>query len=536
MQLPSDLTQDAALRTMEFEWVGGELRFAVPRDSLTPTQVATLRVLRPKIVALLKGASGPRSTTSEESSTSRNVELLPVTRLQAEFVESYPLVSDNDVPHIRLDLRVCGPLDVSILTDALQTVIRRQGALRTRFGTTASGRVLAAEDGGAGIRISTTDMSEPSQSKRRETAFDLAVSVGRSRFDLRTAPLMRAHLIKLGDREYILVVVVHHVIWDAWSTEVFVTELSTVYNCMALGRPLRLPDLHVQSSDFAVWQSLHMQSTEGKLQTERRIAQLGGASSELLLDNVAGFFYEQEPASPAARVPILRFSLSTEQTAVLQRLAIEVRCTPWMIPMAAFLAVAMPLSRQQERTVSTVHFGRTHPEFFRLIGCFVDQFLLRVSLTGDPSFLELLNRVRTAFLEVAPDLDIPYCALAPHITSCGDDPHYARLGFNYVSDALLSSARGKRLREDDDDRRVWLSHYSWPSHKPVDYPSGSTHITGHFSEHGGRLAWSIRHGRRFSTRAINSLSAQLERLLSAVSRVPTLTLSQLSGERIDAAP
>lgn len=532
-ELPAHLVPHPSLRGVRFWVERGQLCFQAPQDLLSPKLIATIRHQRGSILNLLTAADSSlseRAPLSQESTT----ELLPLRPLQQGFLKVESLIPDYVPEHPLIDMRAQGAVDLSTLKQALDVMLQRHAILRTRFVKARDDRNFAAIADVTEIPLVTADFSGLSDDKRHKNAFRHAQSVALERFDLARGPLIRCCLIKLDDREYLLRVAAHHVIWDGWSAGIFVAELAAVYNGIvgAHGTTPAVPE--PQYADFVDWQRRWLDSDGGKQQLARLRKRLDGASASLVLDRAPGSFYERAKTSERSRTPIFRYMLEQELGASLRQLAIRERCTVWMIAMAGFVTLLRRLSAQEDYVVSVAHTGRTRPELLGMLGCFFDFWPLRIDVSGDPSFLELLTRIRGAYLNSAPDLDVPYSNIAPRLTDGTNDPRRVSLFFNYLPDVAerpsqyYTSVNTDAVQAATADRLLTLTPFQWRVQPPFLYPEGDAVLVLRFREFSERLGWHLMHGHRFRTEAVNDFSASLEKVFAGVVRSPRAPVSELA--------
>ena len=301
------------------------------------------------------------------------------------------LLGPNAVYNMPWAMRLRGPLNATALQAALTGVCLRHAVLRT---------TLPAQHG------------EPAQYVRPPSAVDLAVfdlgglgeaaracELGRrlqaeveTPFDLEQGPLLRACLLRLGGDEHVFVLNLHHSIADGWSLSVLARELSSLYQNALQGTAAALPEPPVQYADFARWQRQSLQGEDFQRLLDYWRRTLSGLEPlELPADR-------PRPAQASHRGGCHFFTLPAALTANLETLARRNGATLFMVLLAAFQALLQRHSRQDDIAVGTPTAGRAKPELEGLVGLFVNTLVLRTDLSGDPTFLELLGRVRETAL------------------------------------------------------------------------------------------------------------------------------------------
>ncbi len=303
--------------------------------------------------------------------------------------------------NIPIDVRLKGELDIDALERALNAIVQRHEALRTTFAV-VDGQPVQVINQALGLSVQVVDVQHVPAPEREEAAYRLAVKELQHPFDLERGPLLRATLLKLGEQDHILLLVVHHIASDGWSMGVLFRELAALYPAFIAGEPSPLPDLPVQYADFAAWQREWMQGEVLQEQLSYWTAQLAGAAPlELPTDR---------PRPPvqtyhgARLLQTLPKGLADELEEVSRREGV----TLFMTLLAAFQALLSRYTGQSDIVVTTPIAGRTRPEIEELIGFFVNGLVLRTDLSGDPTFRELLERVREVALAAYAHQDLPF--------------------------------------------------------------------------------------------------------------------------------
>ena len=292
-------------------------------------------------------------------------------------------------------VRLTGALDRTALSRAVDALVTRHDILRTTF---------FALEGGPLQRIAG---SSSVQVEYVESAQNIEELIALP-FDLETGPLLRMHLLKCGNDAHILLLVIHHIISDGWSMSVLCQELSQAYNAY---RCDTLPDwtlpgaagLPVQYADYAAWQRDWLSGAELERQTGYWRDTLAGAPEllELPVDR-------PRPALQTHSGAWLRRTLSGELTTSLQAVGRAEHCTLFMVLVAAFDMVLARYSGAADVVIGTPIAGRGRTELEGLIGFFVNTLVLRTSVDGNPTFCELLGRVRQTSLDAYAHQDLPF--------------------------------------------------------------------------------------------------------------------------------
>ncbi|MFL6203249.1 MAG: amino acid adenylation domain-containing protein, partial [Thermoanaerobaculia bacterium] len=296
-------------------------------------------------------------------------------------------------------LRFRGDLDVAALEAAFGEVVRRHEVLRTALvkgGLRPEQKVVPWSP----WRLAALDLSALPESRREPLWRRLAEAEAARPFDLTRPPLLRTLLLRLGEREHVLVLTFHHAAADGWSLGVCLREVAALYSAFLQGRTSPLPDLPMQYGDFAVWQRewLRGEVLEGQLGYWRQaLAGLPGAL-ELPADR-------PRPAIASHRGRRREAALHDDD---LEALAARLGATPFMVLLAAFETLLARLSGQEDVVVGSPIANRNRLETEGLIGFFVNTLALRLDLAGDPTFEQAVERAREATLGAYAHQDLPF--------------------------------------------------------------------------------------------------------------------------------
>ena len=311
------------------------------------------------------------------------------------------LLPDRSIYNTPSVQRLAGRLDVPALEASIGEILNRHDALRTRFAVIdGQPRQLVAPS--SPLRLHVDDLSALPGAAREVEARRLADAFCRQPFDLERGPLFTAQLLRLGAEEHWLLLNMHHIVTDHWSSAIFSRELAALYEAFQRGLASPLPALPVQYADFAAWQREWLQGPA----LERRLAYWRGALAdlpalELPLDR-------PRPAVAGARGGRVPFTIDPTLTSALKALALREGATLFMTLLAAFQVLLHRYSGQDDIAVGVPIAGRSRPELEGLIGFFVNTLVLRGDLNGDPSFVDYLARVRTCSLDAYAHQDLPF--------------------------------------------------------------------------------------------------------------------------------
>jgi amino acid adenylation domain-containing protein len=299
-------------------------------------------------------------------------------------------------------LRVEGPLDVAALERSLDEIIRRHEVLRTTFAI-HDGEPAQLVAPHVRLRLPLIDLSELAEPDREAKARRLAREEAHKPFDLSRGPLLRATLLRLGEAEHLLLVTLHHIASDGWSVGVLVGELRALYGAFVRGEESPLEELPVQYADYAAWQREHLRGErlEAQLAYWRRQLATLPPVLELPADR-------PRPQARGQRGASVAVELSAELTRGLKALGRREGATLYMTLLAAFDVLLYRYTGQSDIAVGTPVANRSREEVEGLIGFFVNTLVLRADLSGDPTFAELLARVREVSLGAYAHQDVPF--------------------------------------------------------------------------------------------------------------------------------
>ncbi|HSU17605.1 non-ribosomal peptide synthetase [Longimicrobium sp.] len=374
--------------------IRGELGVDLPLRDLFDAQ--TLETLAARIDAERAGAGGVADEPIARVPRDRPL-ALSFAQERLWFLDR--LVPGGTAYNLPMLLRLRGPLDRDVLARALTEIVRRHEALRTVFARTDAGPVQVIHPP-APVHLPFTDLSreaDPQAALRGEMDRDASTP-----FDLERGPLLRLHLLRLGDDEHALLVTLHHVAGDAWSLERFYAELTALYGAFAAGRPSPLDDLPVQYADFAAWQRGWLAGDRLRAQTAYWARKLAGAP---VLELPADRPRHGLPTLAAGHVETVLPVADAERIEAAARVE---GATPFMAYLALYCALLARWSGEDDVVAGSAVAGRTRAETEPLIGFFVNALALRTDLSGDPTFRELLRRVRETTLEAYAHQDVPF--------------------------------------------------------------------------------------------------------------------------------
>lgn len=307
----------------------------------------------------------------------------------------------NAAYNIPFALRLKGQLNRDALQRSLDEIMRRHEALRTSFTEQASGPVqtVAAE---ASLDIKEIDLRFLPESEREKRSAEVANQEANEVFDLSSAPLIRSKLLQLDQNEYVLLITMHHIIGDGWSTALLVREFSMLYDSYVNGRPSPLRDLALQYGDYALWQRqwLNGRISEGQLSYwKKQLADLP------VLELPTDYPRSENRSDKADRV-LLQYP--AELMLELKSLGRRQGATLFMLLLSAWYIVLARHSGQRDITVGTAVANRREKEIDNLIGFFLNMLVMRANVGSNSTVSDLIRQVRTVALEAYENQDLPF--------------------------------------------------------------------------------------------------------------------------------
>jgi amino acid adenylation domain-containing protein len=299
--------------------------------------------------------------------------------------------------------RLKGELDIDALERAVNEIVRRHEPTRTTFHAEAGEPVqkILAE-----LQVSLqplVDLSERPAAEREAELLERLRVEAASSFDLVRGPLVHASLYRLAKDEHVFFWMPHHAIWDGWSFDVFLGEIDVLYAAFTKGLPSPLPPLPIRYQDFAEWHRNFLAGEELERQARYWQEQLSGELPNLELPTD-----RPRPPELSHRGATESFVLSKAEVDALTALGRRASATLYMVLLAAFKVLLYRHTGQEDVLVGTPIRGRTQPETENLLGFFVNTLVFRTDLSGGPSFLELLDRVRSVAIEGYGHQEMPF--------------------------------------------------------------------------------------------------------------------------------
>ncbi|ASS75362.1 hypothetical protein CIG75_10410 [Tumebacillus algifaecis] len=341
----------------------------------------------------------------ERSGTELAVPLLPIPKgecgtASVSFAQQRLWFLDRLQPgtavyNIPVAIEMQGCVDVTALNESLTEIVRRHESLRTVFAE-VDGEPLQVICDAQPIRLRAEKLT-------REEATGAVNAEASTPFDLSRGPLFRARLFQLAAEEHLLVLTMHHIIADGWSQGILYEELAAWYTFFTQKTAARPPAMAVQYADFSAWQRawLSGERLDGQLSYWKE--KLGGTLPVAQLPSD-----RPRPSQPSQRGKLKTYRLDFQLLSGLQELSRREGATLYMTLLAAFQTLLYRYSGETDIIVGSPVAGRSHPAVEKLIGFFVNTLVLRTDLQSNPSFTELLKRVRVTVLEAMAHGDVPF--------------------------------------------------------------------------------------------------------------------------------
>ena len=314
----------------------------------------------------------------------------------------HQLQPDSSTYNVSLAFRLQGLLNISALEHSLNQIIQRHEALRTTF-VASENKPVQVIASSLNLTLPVVNLRELPEIKRETQVLQLVKNEVEQPFDLEQGSLLRSSLVQLRENEYVLLLSVHHIVFDGWSDGVLWRELTALYTAFCTGKPSPLPDLPIQYADFAVWQRQWLQGQVMDTQLDYWKQQLAGSPPllELPIDRV-------RPLIQTSRGSIKHFQLDDRLTQKLKSLSEKSGATLFMTLLTGFVILLSRYSNQQDILVGSPIANRNRSELESLIGFFANTLVLRTDVSGNPSFWELLQRVRQVAMEAYSHQDAPF--------------------------------------------------------------------------------------------------------------------------------
>ncbi|MEL7038648.1 MAG: amino acid adenylation domain-containing protein [Cyanobacteria bacterium J06592_8] len=334
---------------------------------------------------------------------------LPLSYAQQRLWFIHQLEPETSAYNIPIAWQISGNLNIAILEQSFNEIIRRHESLRTTFPSLSSSKPQQLILSEFRLNIPIIDLRLLSESSRDSEADRLAKQEAKKPFNINKDKLVRITLLQLGETKFILLLTWHHLIADGWSRGVLLKEFSAIYKAFSQHQPSPLPELQIQYADFAIWQQQWLSGEELKSQLSYWKQQLTNLPTlNLPIDY-------PRPVHQTFRGKTDSLTISKEITEALKQLSRQQGVTLFMTLLAAFKILLHRYSRQNDIVIGSPIANRNRPEIESLIGFFVNTLVLRTDLSQNPSFQEVLNRVREVTSGAYQHQDLPFSKLVEEL-------------------------------------------------------------------------------------------------------------------------
>ena len=371
----------------------GRLRCEAPRGALTDALRQRLAEHKPALIARL--GEPPRLAAHPDRRTA------PLSLAQQRLWLVAQADADSAAYHMRTALAVTGLVDAAALEAALGAVVARHAVLRTGFAADGGGATQIVHDY-APIALARHDLRGVAAAERPARLARIMTDAANRPFDLQRPPLVRAALIQRGELDHVLLLVLHHLVGDGGSLGILVAELGEHYTASIRGRAPELPALSVQYAQFAAWQRAQLDPARLAELRAYWVDELRGAPPLLELPTD-----RPRPTVPAADGATAGFVIPAALARDLRAFSRAHGVTLYTTLLTAFSVLLARYSGQSEVVIGAPVSQRSQPELAPLIGMFVTTVVLRIRLDGNPTFGELVERVRRATAGAYAHQDLP---------------------------------------------------------------------------------------------------------------------------------
>ena len=386
-------------------WAEGDrLRARAPKGAMTTRLQQMVQAHKAEILAFLQQATTPQLPAIQSVPHGPTT---PLSFAQQRLWFLYQLEGPSPTYNIISALRLRGELDSTVLEAAINEIVRRHEALRTTF-SVVDGEAVQSMAPTLTVPLTQVDLNHLRVPAKRQPAQmaelnRLMAQAAEQPFDLTQLPLLRVTLYLLGPDDHALLINIHHIIADGWSMSVFMQELDVLYCAFVAGQRSPLTRLPIQYADFAHWQRQWLAGDAFARQLAYWQQQLAGAPTQLNLPTD-----RPRPPVQTFRGNTITFEIDSNLTAALTRLSQEHGISLFMTVYAALSVLLFRYSGQEDIVIGSPIANRNYRETEALIGIFINTLALRTDLAGNPTFVELLQRVRQVTLDAYAHQDVPF--------------------------------------------------------------------------------------------------------------------------------
>jgi len=405
----AELIAELERRGVSLRVDGERLRVRAPSGTLTPGVAAELEHRKDVLMRVLRRRDAGGGPISPAPRTGE----LPLSFAQQRLWFLDQLEPGSAFYNSPVVVRVRGPLDVATLGRSLDVLVARHEILSTRF-PAEDGRPHAVVEPVGAVDVVVDDLDGVAGGERDAEARRRATAEIRRQFDLAAGPLVRCAAYRVSADDHIVALTIHHVLADAWSSVLIVSETAEVYAALTAGQEPAGGPPEIQHIDYAVWQRTPEASARADEQVGYwRDALAGLRPLELPTDR-------PRPATQTFRGARRSFALEPELSGQVRSLARAHKATPFMTLLAALAVVFHRYTQETDIAIGTPIAGRTSRQLSRMIGFFANTLVLRCDLAGDPSFRTVLERCRATALDAYGHQDVPFERLVEELAPARD--------------------------------------------------------------------------------------------------------------------
>lgn len=361
-------------------------------------EAPTVALLAARIETLLRDER--RREVMPELSPAARAGEIPLSFAQQGMWVLNEMLPGLTVHNIQAVTRLSGRLNPAILQQSFGEIVRRHEVLRTRF-VTRGGRTIQEIDPPALPSLPIVDLSALAESERDQVRSGLMRREQQRVFDFSRGRFLRLSLLRLADLDHVLVLTMHHIVTDGWSLGILGREITGHYRAFCEGRPSLFPELPVQYADYAIWQRQWLSGALLESQTNYWRERLKDVPKRLRLGG-------KRPRSTVVRCASRTVKLPADLCDALRRLSRDQGVTLFMTLLAAYKTLLYRYTGQEQIPVGAPFANRGSAESENLIGFFVNMLVLSTNLEGNPSFVDLLERVKNVTLEAYAHQDMPF--------------------------------------------------------------------------------------------------------------------------------
>ncbi|MBD2727826.1 amino acid adenylation domain-containing protein [Nostoc sp. FACHB-892] len=391
------------LRSLDIQiFIDGEkFRCNAPEGTLTVELRAEIQERKAEIIEFLKATNRTHNHSFRPLVPISRSENLPLSFAQQRLWFLDQLIPNNPFYNIPVALHLTGSLNKAALEQTFNEIVRRHEALRTNF-VIQSGQPVQVINPTLTIPLPIIDLRQLPQAEREVQARQFTNQEAQRPFNLSTDSLLQVKLLWLDETEYILLLNMHHIVSDGWSIGVLIQEIAALYTAFTSNQPSPLPKLTIQYADFAYWQRQWLQGEVLENQLGYWQKQLDGISILNLPTDRPRLAVQ---SYQGARQPL---QLSKSLSEALLALGQQEGVTLFITLLAAFKVLLYRYTQQEDIAIGSPIANRNRSEIEGLIGFFVNSLVLRTDLSGNPTFRQLLSRVKDIALGAYAHQDLPF--------------------------------------------------------------------------------------------------------------------------------